>query len=185
MQCCGTVTIFYGSGSGSDFWKVMVPVPVPTFEKVMVPVPVPTFEKLRFRFRFQFQLHIYTIRSKFFLQNFVSFLHSELFYKEKDYKYQQMYCKMWKKKMLNEGNQIHNFISSSGSGTVINYGSGSGSDFLTSYGSGSGSSRQKVTVPVPVPQHWPNVAKICNNSGLRGNYSKKKIFYFYVVTSFL
>jgi hypothetical protein len=53
--------------------------------------------------------------------------------------------------MLNEGNQIHNFISSSGS------------DFLTSYGSGSGSIRQKVTVPtvpvpvpfpVPVPQHW-------------------------------
>ncbi len=52
------------------------------------------------------------------------------------------------------------FISSSGSGTVINYGSGSGSDFLTSYGSGygSGSTSQKVTVPtvpvpVPVPQH--------------------------------
>jgi hypothetical protein len=38
-------------------------------------------------------------------------------------------------KMLNEGNQIHNFISSSGSGTVIKY--GSGYDFLTSYGSGS------------------------------------------------
>ena len=36
--------------------------------------------------------------------------------------------------MFNEGNQIHNFMSSSGSGTVINY--GSGSDFLTSYGSG-------------------------------------------------
>jgi hypothetical protein len=55
-QCCGTVTIFYGSGSGSDFWKVMVPAPVPTFEKVMVsvPVPVPTLEKLLFRF----QLHI-------------------------------------------------------------------------------------------------------------------------------
>ncbi len=66
------------------------------------------------------------------------------------------------KKMFNEGNQIHNFMSSSGSGTVINYGSGSGSDFLTSYGSGygSGSTSQKVTVPtvpvpvpVPVPQH--------------------------------
>ena len=66
------------------------------------------------------------------------------------------------KKMFNEGNQIHNFMSSSGSGTVINYGSGSGSDFLTSYGSGYGSSStsQKVTVPtvpvpvpVPVPQH--------------------------------
>jgi hypothetical protein len=53
--------------------------------------------------------------------------------------------------MVNEGNQIHNFISSSGSGTVIEY--GSGSDFLTS--SGSGSTRQKVTVPtVPVPQRW-------------------------------
>ncbi len=61
------------------------------------------------------------------------------------------------KKICNEGNQIHNFLSSSGSGTVINY--GSGSDFLTSYGSGygSGSTSQKVTVPtvpVPVPQHW-------------------------------
>ncbi len=62
------------------------------------------------------------------------------------------------KKILNEGNQIQNFMSSSGSGTVINYGSGSGSDFLPSYGSGygSGSTSQKVTVPtvpVPVPQH--------------------------------
>ncbi len=47
--------------------------------------------------------------------------------------------------MLNEGNQIHNLMSSSGSGTVINY--GSGSDFLRSYGSGSTS--WKVTVPVP------------------------------------
>ncbi len=63
-------------------------------------------------------------------------------------------------KFLNEDNQMHNFISSSGSGTVISYGSGSGSDFLTSYGSGSGygSTSQKVTVPtvpvpVPVTQH--------------------------------
>jgi hypothetical protein len=53
--------------------------------------------------------------------------------------------------MFYEGNQIHHFKSSSGSGTVINY--GSGTDFLTSYGSGS--TCQKVTVPmVPVPQHW-------------------------------
>jgi len=64
---------------------------------------------------------------------------------------------MGMKKFLNEGNQIHNYISSSGSVTVINY--GSGSDFLTSHGSGSGfgSTSQKVTVPtfpfpVPVPQ---------------------------------
>ncbi len=59
-------------------------------------------------------------------------------------------------KMLNEGNQIYNFISSSGYGTVINY--GSGSDFLTC--SGSGSTGQKVTVPtvpVPAPQRWPQV----------------------------
>jgi hypothetical protein len=52
---------------------------------------------------------------------------------------------------LNEGNQIHKFISSSGSGTVINY--CSGSDFLTSYGSGSTSQKVTVsTVPVPVQQ---------------------------------
>ncbi len=39
-QCCETVTIFYGSGS--DFWTVTVPIPVPTFEKL------------------RFQLHIYS-----------------------------------------------------------------------------------------------------------------------------
>jgi hypothetical protein len=56
--------------------------------------------------------------------------------------------------MLNEGNQIHNFMSNSGSGTVINY--GSGSEFLTNYSSGSTSQTVTVpTVPVPVPQHCP------------------------------
>jgi hypothetical protein len=61
------------------------------------------------------------------------------------------------KKMFNEGNQIHNFMYSSGSGTVINYGACSGSDFLTSYGSGSTSQKVTVpTVPVPVPQHCPS-----------------------------
>jgi hypothetical protein len=68
--------------------------------------------------------------------------------------------------MFNEGNQIHNFMSSSGAGTVINYGSGSASDFLTSYGSGygSGSTSQKVTVPtvpVPVPQHCAGTGTFC------------------------
>ena len=71
------------------------------------------------------------------------------------------------KKMFSEGNQIHNLISSSGSGTVINY--GSGSDFLTSYGFGygSGSTSQKVTiptVPVPVPQHWIFVPIMSKNT---------------------
>ncbi len=56
--------------------------------------------------------------------------------------------------MLNEGNQIQSFISSSGTRTVINY--GSGSDFLTSYGSGSIS--KKITVPVP--QHCKKERKI-------------------------
>jgi hypothetical protein len=58
--------------------------------------------------------------------------------------------------MLNEGNQIHNFISSSGSG----------SDFLTSYGSGSIS--QKVTVPmvpVPVPQRCKVGCRVQRNTG--------------------
>ena len=50
------------------------------------------------------------------------------------------------KKIFNEGNQIHNLMSSSGSGTVINYGSG--------YSSGSTS--QKVTVPtVPEGEGFP------------------------------
>ncbi len=55
------------------------------------------------------------------------------------------------KKILHKRKQIHNFISSSDSRTVIKY--GSGSNFLTTYGSAS----QKVTVPkvqVPFPQHW-------------------------------
>jgi hypothetical protein len=56
------------------------------------------------------------------------------------------------KKMLHEGNQIHNLYLVSGSETSINY--GSGSDFLTSYVSGSGFTSQEVTVPtVPVPEH--------------------------------
>ena len=61
----------------------------------MVPVPVPTFEKLRFRFRFQ--LHTKTIKSKFSKKKFgknIAFLLSKLFYKEKVYKFQQIYCKM-------------------------------------------------------------------------------------------
>ncbi len=93
----------------------------------MVPVPVPTYEKLRFRF----QLHIFTIKSKFLLKNLFPFYIVSRFTRKKIIKIN----KMWKNKILNEDNQIHNFISSSGSGTVINY--GSGSDFLTSYGSGS------------------------------------------------
>ncbi len=71
--------------------------------------------------------------------------------------------------MFYEGNQINNFISRSGSGTVINY--GSGSDFLTS--SGSGSTRHKVTVPtvpVPVPQHCLRVSKIKRKKNFKNNF---------------
>jgi hypothetical protein len=101
------------------------------------------------------------------------------------------------KKILNEGNQIHNVISSSGFGTVINY--GSGSDFLTSYGSdsGSGSTSQKVTVPtvpVPVPQRYlqdgvrvqrglpggrvPQVAGGCYVGRYVGAHSKGQLCFF-------
>jgi hypothetical protein len=68
------------------------------------------------------------------------------------------------KKMLNEGNQIHNLISSSCSGTVINY--GSGSDFLTSYGSGSTSQNVTGTVLVPVPQRYFRRQGTCVSSDL-------------------
>ncbi len=95
-QRCGTVTIFYGSSSGSDFWKVLVP--VPNFEsndygsgsyfwKDTVPVPAPYLDH----------------KSKFFKKNwnFFAFKHSKLFYKEKVYKFQQKFYKMWMKIMLN------------------------------------------------------------------------------------
>jgi hypothetical protein len=67
------------------------------------------------------------------------------------------------KKILNEGNQIHSFISSSGSA------------FLKSYGSGSTS--QKVTVPtVPIPQRCSNwqdsVLAAFNNLSLFSGKSK-------------
>jgi hypothetical protein len=119
----------YDSGSGSCFWKDTVPVPAPA--------PYLDHKKQIFLKKFG---------------NFLPFYIVSCFYKEKVNKFQQTYCKKWMKKMWNEGNQIHNFISGSGSGTAINY--GSGSDFLASYGSGSGSTSQKFTVPtVPVPQH--------------------------------
>ncbi len=47
--------------------------------------------------------------------------------------------------MINEEYQIHNFISSSGFGTVINYGSGSRT--VINYGSDSGSGSTEVTLP--------------------------------------
>ncbi len=60
------------------------------------------------------------------------------------------------KKIFNEGNQIHNCMPSSGSGTVINYGSG--------YGYGSTSQKVTVsTVPVPVPQHCFQVRLFMKN----------------------
>jgi hypothetical protein len=70
----------------------------------MVPVPVPTFERLWFRFLL---LKIYSsgsgsapkvdhkkqIFQKIFGKN-IAFLLSKLFYKEKVYKFQQIYCKV-------------------------------------------------------------------------------------------
>jgi hypothetical protein len=62
---------------------VPVPVPVPTFEKVTAPVPVPT----------PYQDHKKQIFQKK-CWKFFAFLLSKLFYKEKVYKFQQIYCKM-------------------------------------------------------------------------------------------
>jgi hypothetical protein len=59
------------------------------------------------------------------------------------------------KKILNEDNQIHNFISSSGSGTIISYGSGSTSQKVT-----------VNTVPVPVPQHCLYLQRCTSTSTL-------------------
>jgi hypothetical protein len=79
--------------------------------------------------------------------------------------------------MLNRGKQIHNFIFSSGSGTVINY--GSGSDFVTSYGCGS--TCQKVTVPmVPVPQRCQKPQRNCTIMNLASIHCNVKIAYFYI-----
>ncbi len=59
------------------------------------------------------------------------------------------------KKILNEGNQIHNFISSSGSGTVTNYGSGSDFWLFNKLRFRFPNGSQEVTIPtVPVPQRW-------------------------------
>jgi hypothetical protein len=89
------------------------------------------------------------------------------------------------KKMLNEGNQMHNFISSSGSRTVINYSSGSGSDFLTSYGSGSGSTSQKVTVPaVPVPQRCYKPILVVNFKSTRLTNDLRREFGQYLLSSY-
>jgi hypothetical protein len=84
-QCCGTVTIFYGSGFGSYFWKVM------------------------FRFRFRLLKKLW-FRFKKNVVIFFAFLHSKRFYKEKVYNFQQIYCKMWMKFFFNEGNQMHRVI---------------------------------------------------------------------------
>jgi hypothetical protein len=59
-------------------------VPVPTFEKVMVPVPVPA----------PYLDHKKQIFQKINLEFFFDFLLSQLFYKGKVHKFQQIYGKM-------------------------------------------------------------------------------------------
>jgi hypothetical protein len=59
----------------------MVPVPVPTFKEVTVPVPASYLDHKKQIFKKNFG-------------NFFDFLLSKLFYKEKVYKFQQIYGKM-------------------------------------------------------------------------------------------
>jgi hypothetical protein len=104
-----------------------------------VPVPVPA----------PYLYH----KKQIFLKNMFPFYIVSCFTREKIININKFIVKCEEKKMLNEVNQIHNFISSSGS------------DFLMSCGSSSGSTRQKVTVPtVPVQQHCWN-AGIPNREG--------------------
>jgi hypothetical protein len=122
--------------SGSDFWKSYGSGFGSYFRKVPVPVPTPYLD------------HKKQIKN-FFLPFFIV----SCFSRKKFKNFNKFIVKCEWKKILNEGNPIHNFISSSSSGTVINY--GSGSHFLTNYGSGSTSQRVTVpTVAVAVPQQW-------------------------------
>jgi hypothetical protein len=73
----------------------MVPVPFPA--PVLVPVPALYLDHKKYSLK------------KENLKN-IAFLHSQLFYKEKIDKFHLIYCKMWMKKILYVGNQIHNFI---------------------------------------------------------------------------
>ena len=69
-------------GSGSDFWK----------SYGSDSGAGSYFEKLRFRFSVPVPAPYLYHKKQIFLKQFVYFLHSKLFYKEKDYKYQQIYC---------------------------------------------------------------------------------------------
>ncbi len=144
------------SGSGSNFWKVTVPVPA-----------------------------LYLDHKKHTFQKKI-FLHSKLFYKEKIYKFHQIYefivkCE-WKNAKIKEIKYTILYCVceiTGGSETVINYSSGSAQvlSLITSlrfenlfeiwaaplwdlsvefnYGPGLIPLRQKVTVPTfTVPQHW-------------------------------
>jgi hypothetical protein len=75
------------SGSGSDFLQVTAPVPAPNLD-----------------------------HRKQIFQNNLAFLHSKLFTRKKCIKFHQIYRKLVNEKILNERNQLNNFISSSGSG---------------------------------------------------------------------
>ncbi len=82
-QCCGTVTIFYGSGS--DIWQVTAPVSAP------------------------YLAHKKHSLKNFFEQNLALSIVS-FFIRKRLVSFHLIYCKMWMKKMLHEGNQLHNFI---------------------------------------------------------------------------
>ncbi len=80
-------------GSGSYFWQVTVPVPIP--------IPAPYLDhKKQFKKKCLNFFGLFYIVSWFTRKKFINF---------------NKFFENVKEKMLNEGNQIHNFISSSGS----------------------------------------------------------------------
>jgi hypothetical protein len=81
----------YGSGSGSNFWKVMVPVPVSTFEKVTVPVPAPYLD------------HKKQIFQKKFLEISLTFYWVSCFTRKKLINFNKFMIKCeWKKYLIKE-----------------------------------------------------------------------------------
>ncbi len=147
-QRCGTVTIFYGSGS--DFWHVTVPVPDP----YLVSRP----QQFSIFFFFYMGTFFMLIEAALLPRNIISSFNMRM--------------------MLNEGNQIHNFILCLWELLWFHFitvpDPGSGSDFLARYGSAS----QKVTVPtVPVPQRClPGCWQILNRKSISpSSVSEKNI----------
>ncbi len=103
-----SVSFLKNMGLGSGIWDpeknlFRIPDPGPGSKRHQIPDPDPQhWKKTNF--------------SNKILEFFLPFYIVSCFTRKKFIKFQHIFFKKWIKKMLKEGNQIHNFISSSGSG---------------------------------------------------------------------